>query len=305
VRTIERVAPAIALHDLTKRYGSRRGVLDVTLTVERGEVFGFLGPNGAGKSTTIRTLLDLIRPSSGRAEVFGLDTRRDSVEIKRRIGYVPGELELYERLTAGELVEYFGHLRGGLDRERVEALAHRLALDLHRPIRGLSRGNKQKVALVQAFAHRPELLVLDEPTSGLDPLMQEVFEELVREAVGGGATVFLSSHVLSEVQAVADRVGIIREGRLVDVAPVEELRHRALRRFVVTFRGPAPRDELAAIPAVRDLTVDGALAAFRVAGSPDAVVKTLARHEVLDLTSTEPDLEEIFLAYYAGGGGAP
>jgi ABC-2 type transport system ATP-binding protein len=298
------VAPAVVLDRLTKYYGERRGVVELTLEVPRGEVFGFLGPNGAGKSTTIRTLLDLIRPTSGRAEVLGLDSRDGSVEIKRRVGYVPGELELYGRMTGGELLEYFGSLRGGLDRARAVTLAERFELDLGRPIHALSRGNKQKVALVQAFAHRPELLVLDEPTSGLDPLMQDAFEALAREAVADGATVFLSSHVLSEVQVVADRVAIIREGRLVDLAAVDELRRRALRRFVVRFAAAAPGDELARVPVVRELAVEGDVATFRVDGSPDAVVKALARHEVVELTSTEPDLEEIFLAYYSGDGGA-
>jgi ABC-2 type transport system ATP-binding protein len=291
--------PAIALHRVTKLYGSHRGVLDLELEVQSAECFGFLGPNGAGKSTTIRLLLDLIRPTSGRVTVLGLDSRRDSVEIRRRLGYLPGELRLYERLTPIELLEYFGHLRGGFDRAGTLELASRLELELGRPIRSLSRGNKQKVGLVQAFASRPELLVLDEPTSGLDPLVQQTFHALVREAVQDGRTVFLSSHVLSEVQHVADRVGIIREGRLVAVEEVDTLRGRTLRELEVRFAEPVAGEVFARIPGVRDVQVEGPVVRLLVEGSPDAVVKELARHAVLDLRSQEPDLEDVFLSYYA------
>ncbi len=299
------MAAAIRLDNLTKLYGKQRGVLELSLEVRAGEVFGFLGPNGAGKSTTIRVLLDLIRPTSGRAEALGLDSRRDSVALHRRIGYVPGELSLYDRMTGGELLEYFGNLRGGVERAYAASLAERFEVELHRPIRSLSRGNKQKIGLVQAFAHRPELLVLDEPTSGLDPLMQQAFNTLLRETADEGRTVFLSSHVLSEVQEVADRVGIIREGRLVDVEEVDALRQRSLRRFVIRFKGPAPQGALAAVPGVQELDVEGNLARLQIEGSPDALVKELARHELEDLTSHEPDLEEVFLSYYSGDGGAP
>lgn len=297
-------APAIVLDSLTKLYGTNRGVVDLSLEVPRGVVYGFLGPNGAGKSTTIRVLLDLIRPTSGRASVLGLDSRGDAVEIHRRVGYLPGELALYPRLTAGDLLEHFGNLRGGVDRARVESLAERFDLPLDRAIRALSRGNKQKVGLVQAFAHSPELLILDEPTSGLDPLMQQVFASLVRETVGDGGTVFLSSHVLSEVQEIADRAAIIREGRLVAAEQIDDLRGRAVRELEIRFGGPVPAAELEAVPGVREATVDGDVARLRLEGSPDALVKTLARHEILDLTSREPDLEDVFLSYY-GDGDAP
>jgi len=293
------VTPAPALHELTKVYGTRRGVTELSLEVERGECFGYLGPNGAGKSTTIRVLLDLIRPTNGSASVLGLDSRRDAVKIHRRLGYLPGELALYEHLTAGELLEYFGNLRGGFDRKHVTELAQRFDLEFDRPIRSLSRGNKQKVGLVQAFAHRPELAVLDEPTSGLDPLVQQAFHALVRATVDDERTVFLSSHVLSEVQHVADRVGIIREGRLVAVEDVGALHRRAVRELEVRFAHDVPRDELAAVPGVREVAVEGPVARLRLEGPPGELLRVLARHEVVDLLSHEPDLEEVFLSYYA------
>jgi ABC-2 type transport system ATP-binding protein len=298
------VSSAIVLDRLTKFYGTNRGVLELSLDVPRGVVFGFLGPNGAGKSTTIRVLLDLIRPTSGRATVLGLDSRKDSVEIHRRVGYLPGELSLYPRLTARKLFEYFGNLRGARDRARAESLADRFDLPLERPIRSLSRGNKQKVGLVQAFAHRPELLILDEPTSGLDPLMQQVFNSLVRETVAEGGTVFLSSHVLSEVQDIADRAAIIRDGRLVAAEEIDDLRGRAVRELEVRFASAPPRAELVAVPGVLETVVEGNVARLRLEGSPDALVKALARHEVVDLTSHEPDLEDVFLSYYSGDGRA-
>jgi ABC-2 type transport system ATP-binding protein len=292
---------AIALDGVTKLYGRQRsrGVLDVSLEVERGECFGFLGPNGAGKSTTIRMLLDLIRPTSGRVTVLGLDSRRQSVEIRRRSGYLPGELALYQQLTPLELFEFLGNLRGRLDLDHVRALAKRLDLDLGRPIRALSRGNKQKVGLVQAFAGEPELLVLDEPTSGLDPLVQQTFHALVRETVEHGSTVFLSSHVLSEVQHVADRVGIIREGRIVAIEEVGALRGRSVHELEVRFAEPVPREALEGVAGVRNVHLEGSLARLLVEGPLDPLIKELAHHSVVDLTSHEPDLEDVFLSYYA------
>lgn len=267
-----RVPAAIALRNLTKRYGRQRGIDDLSLDVERGECFGYLGPNGAGKSTTIRVLLDLIRPTSGTVTVLDLDSRRDAVEIHRRLGYLPGELALYEKLTARELLEYLGRLRGGVDSGYTAELAERFELVLDRPIHSLSRGNKQKVGLVQAFAHRPELLVLDEPTSGLDPLMQQVFHTLVRETVAERRTVFLSSHVLSEVQHIANRVAIIREGRLVAVEDVGALHSRAVRQFDVRFTDGVPSEALAAARGVRSVKVEGQVARLLVEGSPDALI---------------------------------
>ena len=237
---------AIRTQGLTKYYGRHRGVAALDLAVRPGEVFGFLGPNGAGKTTTIRLLLDLIRPTGGRAEVLGMDTRSHSVEIRRRVGYLSGELALYENLTGRELVEYIANLRGLRDRRLAGQLCQRLDLDPAHHVHDLSRGNKQKLGLVLALMHRPELLVLDEPTSGLDPLVQQEFHRIVREATGEGRTVFLSSHVLSEVERMADRVGIIRDGRLVDLLKVSALKTQALRRFELDFARPVPAAVFAA-----------------------------------------------------------
>jgi ABC-2 type transport system ATP-binding protein len=288
----------IVVEGLTKRYGPRTGVVDLEFRVEPGEVFGYLGPNGAGKTTTIRTLLDLIRPTAGRASIFGLDTRANSVEIRRRTGYLPGELALYENVTGGELLRFFGGLRGGLDPNRIQNLADRLDIDLGTRIRSLSHGNKQKVGLVQAFMHRPELVVLDEPTQGLDPLVQHEFHRLVAEAKSEGRTVFLSSHVMPEVERVCDRVGIIREGRLVAVEDIGELKSRSVRAVEIHFQHPAPGVAFANLPGVSDVSVMGDVLRCSVAGPLDAVIKQAARFRVVDLTSHEPSLEDIFLTYY-------
>ena len=290
---------AIETRGLVKSYGRTPALLGLDMRVETGEVYGFLGPNGAGKTTTIRILLDLIRPTAGEVRVLGLDPARDGVELRRRIGYLPGDFVADGRQTGRQLVEHLGYLRGGVPDERVDELAERLDLDLSRPIKALSRGNRQKVGLVQAFMHDPELLVLDEPTTGLDPLMQQTFLELVREATAAGRTVFMSSHVLSEVQRGADRAGLVRAGELVTVESVESLRERAPRRVEAQLATPAQPDEFAALPDVRDVRVDGKVLHCRVDGSPDALVKALARHTVLDLVVDEADLEEIFLGYYS------
>ena len=291
-------AEVIRAEGLTKYYGENRGIVDVGFTVEAGEVFGFLGPNGAGKTTTIRLLLDLIRPTRGRLSVFGLDSRREGVAVRRRLGYLPGDLRLYERMTGRELLQFFGHLRGSADVMRGGELAERLDLDLDRRIKELSRGNRQKVGLVQAFLHDPDLLVLDEPTSGLDPLVQETFQDLVRESTERGATVFLSSHVLSEVQQVADRVALVRDGRLVLVDTVENLRARSFTHVEVTFLQPPPSDAFTGIPAVRELERHGDVVRFALEGEIDPLVKALARFHVRALDVHEADLEDIFMALY-------
>lgn len=292
----------IRAEQLTKFYGSSRGILDVDFSVNAGEVFGFLGPNGAGKTTTIRLMLDLIRPTRGSLSLFGLDSRREGREARRRVGYLPGDLRLYERMTGRELLRFFGHLRGLPDIASGEKVAERLDLDLDRHVRELSRGNRQKVGLAQAFLHDPDLLVLDEPTSGLDPLVQETFYELVGEVTGRGGTVFLSSHVLSEVQHVADRVALIREGRLQLVESVETLRGRAFTHVEVTF-SDAPRhgafDEL---PGIHELDRHGDVVRFALEGEIDPLVKALARFHVKTLDVHEADLEDIFLALYRGNG---
>jgi ABC-2 type transport system ATP-binding protein len=293
-------APAVIRAErVSKFYGRNRGVINLDFTVAPGEVFGFLGPNGAGKSTTIRLLLDLIRPSGGQVELFGLDPRH-AVALRRRIGYLPGDLRLYDRMTPRETFTYFAHLRRMSDLGDVELLAERLELELDRPIMALSKGNRQKVGLVQAFMHRPDLLVLDEPTAGLDPLMQRAFYELVHQARADGRTVFLSSHVLPEVQHVADRVALIRDGRLVLVETVDVLRARALTRVEVTFATPPPPSAFADLPAVRELERRGKMVVFSLEGEADSLVKALGRFHVVALDSHEADLEDIFLALYGG-----
>ncbi len=300
------MAEVIVTEALTKSYGSRRGVVDLTFSVAPGEVFGYLGPNGAGKTTTIRTLLDLIRPTSGRASVFGLDSHRDAVRIHARVGYLPGEFSLYDHMTGAEYLTYLASLRGGIPAARIVELAERLDVDLSARIGTLSHGNRQKVGLIQAFMHRPELLVLDEPTQGLDPLIQHEFYRLIEETRAEGRTVFLSSHVMPEVERVCDRVGIIREGRLVAVEDIGELRAKELRTLEIRFAEPVPAEAFAGVPGVREVELAGDLARVTVSGPMDALIKRIATFEVVDLTSHEPSLEEIFLAFYgkgeAGGG---
>jgi ABC-2 type transport system ATP-binding protein len=293
--------PAVVTEGLVKTYGRSRGsraLAGLDLEVRRGEVYGFLGPNGAGKTTTIRLLLDLIRPTSGTMSVLGLDPRRDGVALRRRVGYLAGDFVVDGRQTGRELLTYLGNLRGGVPQRRVDELAARLDLDLSRKIKSLSKGNRQKVGVVQAFMHEPEMLVLDEPSSGLDPFLQQVFVTMVHEAKADGRTVFMSSHVMSEVQQTADRVGIVREGRLVTVEGVEALRERAVRNVEIHFETPVPADEFAALPGVSGVRVDGALLRCRLDGRADPLVKAASRYTVVSLLSEEPDLEELFFTYY-------
>ncbi|MCX6003180.1 MAG: ABC transporter ATP-binding protein [Chloroflexi bacterium] len=283
---------------LTKFYGKLRGIEDVNLDVKRGEVFGYLGPNGAGKTTTIRTLLDFIRPTHGSATIFGLDIKRNSVEAHRHIGYLQGELELYGNLTGEDLLKYLGNLRGGVDWGYVKGLASRFDCELSRRIKILSHGNKQKIGLVQAFMHKPDLLILDEPTQGLDPLMQQEFYRLIADAKNEGRTVFLSSHILPEVEKVCDRVCIIRQGWLVAVETIETLKAHALYQLEIHFARAVPRDRFDSIPGVRDVVVENGILRCNVVGSLDALVKVAAQFEVVNVVSHEPSLEEIFLTYY-------
>ncbi|MGH2805798.1 MAG: ABC transporter ATP-binding protein [Actinomycetota bacterium] len=285
---------------LTKFYGRTRGIEDLDLEIRRGELFGFLGPNGAGKTTTIRLLLDLIRPTAGRARVFGMDVRSHSVEIRGRVGYLAGELALYENLSSRRLFSYFASLRRAPGIERALTLAERLGLDPSRRIGDLSKGNKQKVGIVQAFLHDPDLLVLDEPTSGLDPLVQREFHVILDETVARGGTVFLSSHVLSELEHITQRVGIIRDGSLVGVEEIAALKAKAIREFELHLAEPVPRD-WSSISGVVSADVSGAAVRLRVEGSVDALIKAAAQHEVVDMVAREPDLEELFLSYYSEG----
>jgi ABC-2 type transport system ATP-binding protein len=294
--------PVIETRELTKRYGRARGIEGVSMTVERGEVFGFLGPNGAGKTTTIRTLLDLLHPTSGTATIFGLDSRRDSLAIRARLGNLPGDFAYDPRLTGRELVSFLADARGMDGLGRAEELAERFKADLARPLGELSRGNRQKVGLVQAAFHEPELLVLDEPSSGLDPLMQEEFLTFVSEERERGHTVFLSSHELDEVQRACDRVAVIREGVLVAVESVEDVTGRSYRHVAIEFAGPADPGEFRRIAGVSDLVRTGSRLTFKLAGDVDPVIKAAARHTVTELELSRPTLEEIFLTYYGGNG---
>jgi ABC-2 type transport system ATP-binding protein len=288
----------IRTEQLTKSYGSARGIIDVDLEVEQGEVFGFLGPNGAGKTTTIRTFLDLIRPTSGRAFVFDIESSVDPVAIHRRVGYIPGEFALYDRLTGAQHLEYFANLRGGVDPTYQASLVERLELDTSRRFKEYSKGNKQKVGLVIALQHRPELLVLDEPTAGLDPLVQQTFFTILAEAMADGATVFLSSHILSEVEKACQRVAIIREGRLVKVDTVDALRDLAHHEVELRFVGEVPLAAFETLPGVSDVVIDDHVLRLRVNGPITSVVQAAARYELLDFVSREPSLEDTFLAQY-------
>ena len=288
----------IATEKLTKSYGTHRGIVDVDLEVMEGEVFGFLGPNGAGKTTTIRVLLDLIRPTGGHATVFGIESSADPVAIHRRIGYLPGEFALYDRLTGRQTIDYFANLRGGVDTAYQARLIEQLDLDASRRFKEYSKGNKQKVGLVIALQHRPDLLLLDEPTSGLDPLVQQTFFELLRDAQKEGRTVFLSSHILSEVEKTCDRVGIIRDGRLVKVDRVDALRDLAHHQVELRFAGPVPLEEFKALPGVSDVAATDHTLTMRVSGAMTPVVRAASGYDLLDFVSREPSLEETFLAQY-------
>jgi ABC-2 type transport system ATP-binding protein len=293
------VTSAVVCEGVTKCFGSVHAVEDLSFTVEPGEVVGFLGPNGAGKTTTIRMLLDFIRPTRGRVEVLGHDPRRGGSVLRRRIGYVAGDLAMYNRLTGRQLLQFLAALRRMPSLAPAEELAQRVGVALDRPIGTLSRGNRQKIGIAQAFAHQPELLVLDEPTSGLDPVTQRTFRALVREATARGAAVLLSSHVLSEVQRLVDRVAIVRAGRLVTIEPIGELEAKALRVVEIRFGARVRPEDFARLPGVRSVEVDGDLLRASVAGSVDALVKAAARYDVASISGHEADLEDVFLAYYS------
>jgi ABC-2 type transport system ATP-binding protein len=293
--------PVIHTEQLTKSYGEHRGIIEVDLDVQPGEAFGFLGPNGAGKTTMIRTLLDHIRPTSGRATIFGIDTTVDPVAIHRRLGYLPGEFSLYDKLTGGQTIEYFANLRGGVDTTYQKALVERLDIDTSRKFREYSKGNKQKIGLIIAFQHRPDLLLLDEPTSGLDPLIQQEFYGVIREAKEEGRTVFLSSHILSEVEKTCDRVAIIREGRLVRVDRTLALRDLTHHTVELVFTGSVPAAEFEALPGVSEVVSEDHVLRMRVSGNIGPVVRAAAQYDLADFVSREPSLEETFLAEYDRG----
>jgi len=290
--------PAIRTFGLSKRYGHFPALDGVDLEIPAGVVFGYLGPNGAGKTTTIRLLTGLLRPSAGRAEVLGLDAWTARDDVHRRIGYLPGEFVAYPDLTAERYLRYLADLRGTVDWSDVVLLAKRLDLDVGRRIGTLSHGNRQKVGLIQAFMHHPDLLILDEPTTGLDPLMQREFLTLVREARDDGTTILLSSHILDEVETVADVVGILRAGRMVVVETIDDLKAKALRRIDVTFTGEVPLAELGGLDGVLEVRAVGTTAHLTVAGSTEELFRVAAPHGIRNVVSHEADLEEIFLTFY-------
>lgn len=291
----------IETQSLTKDFGSERGLFDLDLQVSEGEVFGYLGPNGAGKTTTIRLLMGLIHPTSGSASIFGLDSRQQAVEIKRHVGYVPGELPQFGGLHGSEVVAYMAGLRGGVDDEVVAKICERFNLDLGQRFREYSRGNKQKLAILLGFMHRPRLLMLDEPTGGLDPLNQQEFYELCREARNAGATVFLSSHILSEVEHISDRVGIIRGGRLVKTASLQELHEIRFHQVEIQFGEQVPIAAIRAAAGVDRVELEDHHVRCVVRGSFDPLMKVLAGVEILNFSSHEPSLEEVFLTFYQDG----
>lgn len=293
---------AIRTRALVKDYGRTRALHGVDLEVRTGEVFGFLGPNGAGKSTTIRILLDLLRPTAGEVEVLGCVPAQEGAALRARIGYLPGELALPTRTTAGDYLRHLASLRGGRGMGRIAELADRFALDLGRDLHALSKGNKQKVGIVQAFMHEPELLVLDEPTSGLDPLLQREFRDLTRDAAADGATVFLSSHVLQEVEEVAGRVAIIRAGVVVDVDDVATLRRRAGQRVLLRFAGPVPPSAFDGVPGAEGLAVDGDTVTCLLHGEPDALLRAAAAFHVVRWQAEDRELEELFMDFYRADG---
>jgi ABC-2 type transport system ATP-binding protein len=297
----------IQTRQLSKHYGRSRGIIDVTMGVEEGEVFGFLGPNGAGKTTTIRVLMGLLRPSGGQAQIARLDCWRASVDVKRLVGYLPSEYALDPGLTGAQILTYLGNLRGGIDQPVIKQLAHRLDLDLSRRFREYSHGNKQKVGLVQAFMHRPRLLILDEPTSGLDPLNQQEFYRMVAEVKADGRTVFLSSHNLSEVEHTCDRVGIIREGQLVRVDAISSLTDIKHHFVELTFAHPVAPTAFSGLPGVREVVAEqsGILLRLTVQGDLGAVLEAAVQHGATNLTTREPSLEEIFLQYYTPSSPTP
>jgi len=284
---------------LSKRFGSVRALSDLDLEVASGEVLGFLGPNGAGKTTTIRLLLGLIRPSAGRAEIFGFDSQHETVEAHRRIAYVAGEANLWPSLTGAETLHLLGRVQGRVDPSYRDELVQRFDFDPSKKVRAYSKGNRQKLILIAALMSRADLLILDEPTSGLDPLMEQAFRRSIREAKERGQTVFLSSHILSEVEALCDRVGILRNGELVDLGTLAEMRHLAALSVEVTFDGPVP--DLTAIPGVSAVQVDGAVVRCQVRGSVEPLLQGLASARVALLLSREPSLEELFLSHYGSG----
>jgi ABC-2 type transport system ATP-binding protein len=290
--------PAVETQALSKDYGGSRGLFDLDLAIARETVFGYLGPNGAGKTTTIKLLMAMVRPTRGAARIFGLDSQRDAVAIKRKVGYLPADLPQFGGLRGSQVITYLAGLRGGVDKQHVKSLAERLDLDLGRRFREYSSGNKKKLGIVLAFMHAPDLLILDEPTGGLDPLVQQEFYRLLGESRANGATVFLSSHILSEVEHVCDRVGILRQGRLIRVAELEELHDIHFHKIEILFDGMPPLEKLGKVHGLEQLVRQGNRVSFTLHGDFEGLFRALAGTRVVNFSSHEPSLEEVFLAYY-------
>lgn len=292
---------AITVRNFSKKYGKYLAVNDVSFKVQKGEVFGFLGPNGAGKSTTIRTLLDFIRATSGTLEVFGLDSKKDSVEIKKHLGYLAGDIALYESLTGKQIIDYLSNLGKNTNKKYVEELTHRLNATIDRKIKTLSKGNKQKIGLIQAFMHQPDLIILDEPTSGLDPLMKQVFYDMVLEMRNAGKTVFVSSHDLTEVQKICDRAAFIREGQLIAVEDISTTKQMALKKYEITFDGDVNVEDFRNIEGISECQVLNSQLNVAIKGSIAPFITELARHNPLSMSENETNIEDLFMHYYEKG----
>lgn len=293
-------SPALVIHNLTKQYDAKHGIFDIDLEVSRGEVFGFLGPNGAGKSTTINTVLDILRPDKGTVQILELDHHKQTKAVHSQIGYLSGDMETDPTLTGKQYLSYVAHLRGGAGSERIQSLVTRLKADVTTKIKHLSRGSKQKIGLIAALMHDPEILILDEPTSGLDPLIQAQFAAIIREHKTRGKTAFISSHVLSEVQSICDRVGFIRDGRLVDVSTLDALLQKAPRRVTAHFKDTVPEQKLKSLKGVHEARVDNSATTFLFDGNINQLIKLLGSHPLSSLQVAEADLEELFMSYYQG-----
>ena len=289
----------IQTENLTKVYsGGVRALDSLNLGVQPGEIFGYLGPNGAGKTTTIRLLLDFIRPTAGRARILGMDARSDSVAIRQRVGYMPGELNLWDKQTAQQIIQFVGRARGGYDPRYVRDLGELLQFDLTKKVRSYSTGNRRKLGLILALMNKPDLLILDEPSTGLDPLMQQTFYQLMQNVRAEGRTVFLSSHILSEVQAICDRVGILRGGKLEAVQRVDELTHTDFRHVTLRFREPVGTEIVAGVPGISSVSADGKTLHLQLMGDFDPLLRAISGQYVEDMEVVEPSLEEVFLKYY-------
>jgi ABC-2 type transport system ATP-binding protein len=289
--------PIIVIDKLEKSYGKIRAVRGISMSVRRGEIFGFLGPNGAGKTTTIRCMLDVIRPSAGMIHVLGLDAQRDKLALHRHIGYLPGEVRLPGQMTGKQVIDYFSRLQG-LEPMLLNDLVARFDVEIKRPLKSYSKGMRQKIGIVLAFMCDPEVLILDEPSSGLDPLLQKVFNEFLLEEQAREKTIFMSSHIMSDVEKVCQRVAVIRNGELVTVEEVEKLRERAGQRVVVEFGDIVTEEELARIPGVIDVTKNNRAYHLNMGGSMDPLIKAFSRHEVIQMQAEEAPLEEVFLKFY-------